>query len=288
MVGEGKNFFHPVDRPWTGVILRAACTRLFVSSLLNEPAHLAAGIRHWQSGEFGLYCVNPPLVRMIAALPVLAAGVKTDWHRLRQDPTVRYDFVVGDDLIAANGERSFFLFMIARWACIPFAWIGGPDGIHLDQPVGGSCPCEQKIASFVRRWSRPADMASRSSQRSACVVRRQQSVGLPAQPFLLQRACRRANGWTCLSVGQQCRLGPRLALFEMVARQAPRRPTALPGFLRSLRPGSPGLEILRSAGLPERANAGTCSGLVRDQREFLARLSLVCARRTGSCKALWP
>ena len=95
------------------------------SPTLNEPAHLAAGISHWQFGEFGLYRVNPPLIRMVAALPVLAAGVKTDWHRLNTTPSIRSDFVVGDDLIAANGERSFFLLMIARWACIPFAWIGG-------------------------------------------------------------------------------------------------------------------------------------------------------------------
>ena len=95
------------------------------SPTLNEPAHLAAGISHWQLGEFGLYRANPPLVRMVAALPVLATDVKTDWRRLNQEPAVRSDFVVGDDLIAANGERSFFLFMIARWACIPFAWIGG-------------------------------------------------------------------------------------------------------------------------------------------------------------------
>jgi len=31
---------------------------------------------------------------------------------------------MGEDFVAANGERSFFLFMIARWACIPFSWIG--------------------------------------------------------------------------------------------------------------------------------------------------------------------
>jgi hypothetical protein len=31
---------------------------------------------------------------------------------------------MGEDFVAANGERSFFLFMIARWACIPFSWVG--------------------------------------------------------------------------------------------------------------------------------------------------------------------
>jgi 4-amino-4-deoxy-L-arabinose transferase-like glycosyltransferase len=31
---------------------------------------------------------------------------------------------MGENLVAANGKRSFFLFMLARWACIPFSWIG--------------------------------------------------------------------------------------------------------------------------------------------------------------------
>lgn len=95
------------------------------SPTLNEPAHLAAGISHWQSGDFGLYRVNPPLVRMIAALPVLAAGVTANGGWSSQDPVDRTDFFAGADLIATNGERSFFLFTIARCACIPFAWIGG-------------------------------------------------------------------------------------------------------------------------------------------------------------------
>ena len=44
-----------------------------------EPAFLAAGISHWQFGRFELYRVNPPLVRMGAALSVLAMGCETDW-----------------------------------------------------------------------------------------------------------------------------------------------------------------------------------------------------------------
>lgn len=96
------------------------------SPTLNEPAHLAAGIRHWQSGQFDLYRVNPPLVRLVAALPALASGVTTDWSRLgRFDGSVRSDFVVGDDFLKVNGERSQQLMTWARWACLPFLWVGG-------------------------------------------------------------------------------------------------------------------------------------------------------------------
>ena len=62
---------------------------------------------------------------MVAALPVMVAGVETDWSNFYDGPGARPVFSMGENLIAANGERSFDLFMIARWACIPFSWIGG-------------------------------------------------------------------------------------------------------------------------------------------------------------------
>ncbi len=95
------------------------------SPTFNEPAHLVAGLSHWEHERFELYRVNPPLVRMVAALPVIMAGYKEDWTGFREAPGARPIFLMGEDFVAANGKRSFFLFMIARWACIPLSWIGG-------------------------------------------------------------------------------------------------------------------------------------------------------------------
>ena len=95
------------------------------SPTLNEPGHLVAGLSHWKFGRFELYRVNPPLVRMVAALPVMAAGYEEDWTGFHEGPGARPVFGMGEQFVAANGERSLFLFMIARWACIPFSWIGG-------------------------------------------------------------------------------------------------------------------------------------------------------------------
>ncbi len=95
------------------------------SPTLNEPGHLVAGISHWRFGRFELFRVNPPLVRMVAALPVMVAGVEADWSNFYDGPGARPVFRMGGDLVAANGERSFDLFMLARWACAPFSWIGG-------------------------------------------------------------------------------------------------------------------------------------------------------------------
>ncbi|MEM6484583.1 MAG: glycosyltransferase family 39 protein, partial [Pseudomonadota bacterium] len=94
------------------------------SPTLNEPGHLVAGLSHWKFGRFELYRVNPPLVRMVAALPVMAVGCEEDWSGFYEGPGARPVFGMGEDFVAANGERTFFLTMIARWACMPFSWLG--------------------------------------------------------------------------------------------------------------------------------------------------------------------
>lgn len=41
----------------------------------DEFAHLVAGISYWRTGEANLYNVNPPLVRLVAGLTCVLAGV---------------------------------------------------------------------------------------------------------------------------------------------------------------------------------------------------------------------
>lgn len=94
------------------------------SPTMLEPAFLVAGLSHWEFGRFELFRVNPPLVRMVAALPVMAAGYEMDWSGFYDGPGARPEFSMGADFIKANGERSIWLFTIARWACIPFSLIG--------------------------------------------------------------------------------------------------------------------------------------------------------------------
>jgi hypothetical protein len=94
------------------------------SPTLNEPAHLAAGISHWQLGRFELYRVNPPFVRMVAALPVLCLGVNEDWSAFVEGVGARPEFVVGEKFVSANRERLKLIFWLARLACLPFSWIG--------------------------------------------------------------------------------------------------------------------------------------------------------------------
>ena len=94
------------------------------SPTFNEPAHLVSGLSHWKYGRFDLYRVNPPLVRMVAALPVIAAGYEEDWSRWSNFADSRSEMPLGEAFVEANDVRSIYLLMIARWACIPFSCLG--------------------------------------------------------------------------------------------------------------------------------------------------------------------
>ncbi len=94
------------------------------SPTIDEPAYLASGISHWEYGRFDLCRVSPPLVRLVAAIPVRLAKPKLDWKNYRIGPGVRAEHSVGRDFLIANKERSFWLFTLGRWGCIGFSLIG--------------------------------------------------------------------------------------------------------------------------------------------------------------------
>ena len=94
------------------------------SPTIDERAYLAAGVSHWHFGRFDLAKVSPPLIRLTAAVPVCLASPKVDWSSYRFGAGVRSEHIVGNDFIVANGRRSLWLFVIARWSCIPFSLLG--------------------------------------------------------------------------------------------------------------------------------------------------------------------
>lgn len=95
------------------------------SPTIDEPGHLVAGLSHWRLGTFDLYRVNPPLVRMIAALPMLIANPRTDWSDITDAPYLRPEFAMGATFAQMNGSKTFWYITQARWICIPISLVGG-------------------------------------------------------------------------------------------------------------------------------------------------------------------
>lgn len=140
------------------------------SPTIDEPAHLAAGISHWKFGRFDLYRVNPPLVRLVAGLPMLVVEPQTDWSAFTEAPYARPEFPIGTALANANGFDSFWYFTLARWICIPFNLIGGyfcyrwahelydvaqcPDLVHGPSPLQ-----HQPLPGAQHQLERPAHWA---------------------------------------------------------------------------------------------------------------------------------
>jgi hypothetical protein len=94
------------------------------SPTLNEPAHLVAGLSHWLSGDFSLYPVNPPLVRMVAALPTHLIGYEADWSSYSRSPGFQPVFRMGEDFVHANQQRTLLFTTLGRIACLPFSLLG--------------------------------------------------------------------------------------------------------------------------------------------------------------------
>ncbi|MFO0909503.1 MAG: glycosyltransferase family 39 protein [Isosphaeraceae bacterium] len=92
---------------------------------VDEVIHLPAGISYWQTGRFRLYHHNPPLVRMVAALPVLPKQPMmgygaSSWQR---EPPNKAEFA--HEFMQLNAPRYFELFTLARLTMPLFGAIGG-------------------------------------------------------------------------------------------------------------------------------------------------------------------
>lgn len=90
----------------------------------DEMAHLVAGVRILAERDFGLYTVNPPLPKLIAALPMLGQSPKLSWRQYDANPALRREWNVAQDFMWSNSTRSLWLYTIARWISIPWCWPG--------------------------------------------------------------------------------------------------------------------------------------------------------------------
>jgi len=94
---------------------------------VDEVVHLPAGVTYWQQGTFRLYHHNPPLFKLVAALPVVLARPVTEplytlqsWRSPDPSPTT-----FSQSFARFNIPRYFELFQLARLTMPIFSIIGG-------------------------------------------------------------------------------------------------------------------------------------------------------------------
>jgi hypothetical protein len=91
----------------------------------NEPGHLVAGMAYWRTGHFGLYSVNPPLVRLAAAWPA-AIGSQWDSELLgfAGQTRIRDEFELSAEFFRSQRWTAFDYLRMGRMCCLPFALLG--------------------------------------------------------------------------------------------------------------------------------------------------------------------
>ncbi len=105
----------------------AAHSLLQENPTVDEVVHLPAGVTYWQKGTFRLYHHNPPLVKLVAALPVVLANPVTgplyaaaSWRSKDPSPTS-----FSQIFAVANIPRYLELFQLARLTVPLFSLVGG-------------------------------------------------------------------------------------------------------------------------------------------------------------------
>lgn len=94
------------------------------SPTFNEPMSLAAGVSIWETGQFNVYSVNPPLVRALAAIPTVILGYEPFSGPSRAAASDRVEALYGERFCRNNGESLELLVAAGRIVCMPFALVG--------------------------------------------------------------------------------------------------------------------------------------------------------------------
>lgn len=111
----------------------------------TELGHFVASRYFWEYGQFDLFHVNPPLLRIIAGMPVyFLADSHDDWSSYSPQASDRSEWAVAVSLIQANDMANIrWIFFLARTICIPLVLLGGWVGFRYTDELFG------EMAGFV-------------------------------------------------------------------------------------------------------------------------------------------
>jgi hypothetical protein len=117
----------------------------------TEIGHLGASVYFWHTGKFDVFHVNPPLVRIIAGIPIaLFCNPKYDWSSYSPRPQDRCEWQLGNAFVIANelNDLRFYVFL-ARIFCIPLVLLGGYVGFRFASELY----CEWSGVLFLILWT---------------------------------------------------------------------------------------------------------------------------------------
>jgi hypothetical protein len=100
---------------------------------IDEGAHFPAGALHWWFGDYRLYNVNPPLVRMVATLPAVLSMSPPHFNR---EIGPRPEFQLGLQFLQEQDFQAQWHFALAHIAVIPFSLLGAYSSYRLGQIYG--------------------------------------------------------------------------------------------------------------------------------------------------------
>jgi hypothetical protein len=74
------------------------------SAIVDEPAHILAGHRHWQCGDFGINPEHPPMLKLLATAPIEFHALKDPPYECGSRVTSKSDlFLYGTKFLVQNG-----------------------------------------------------------------------------------------------------------------------------------------------------------------------------------------
>jgi hypothetical protein len=91
---------------------------------VDEFAHLPAGYHYLRTGSFDLFPLNPPLVKVLCALPLLLAAPDIDTSRPVLN-TGWYPWAFGTDFMQRNRARYDRLFLLGRLPVVALGLLAG-------------------------------------------------------------------------------------------------------------------------------------------------------------------
>ncbi|MDO5552383.1 MAG: glycosyltransferase family 39 protein [Planctomycetia bacterium] len=91
----------------------------------TEVGHLGAAVYFYETARGDVFCVNPPLAKIITGLPVRLMSPKYDWKSYSPRPQDRAEWSLGATFVNANTDKKIrVMLFVARLALLPFILLG--------------------------------------------------------------------------------------------------------------------------------------------------------------------